>query len=329
MVVFGLLMTSIAMVYWQILLAQGFCVGIGTGCLFTPSVALLSTYFSSKLMIAMGLCASGSGIGKESATVADRERAYACEIGGTVLLIIFHRLQPDIRFPWATRTVAFSSLGTLAIPNAVMKVRMLPRQRCKLFDLSAWKDPAYCLYVLGAFVAFVGIFTPHFYIGLYAFEMAATSPETAFYLAVITGGSIIGRIGPNLLAAKIGTYNVLVQCMILTGVFAFGFIDAQSLTSTIMVGVLYGFFSGAIVSISPTLAVQLSPSRAVIGNRMGMVFSAAGAAMLIGPPVAGKLLDNHGFNAAFDFPGVCAIVGAVILWASRGFHRGWRVMKKL
>ncbi|KAJ9603389.1 hypothetical protein H2200_012167 [Cladophialophora chaetospira] len=312
MVVFGLFMTSIATEYWQILLAQGFCVGIGTGCLFTPSVALLSTYFSSKLMIAMGLAASGSGI------------------GGTLLPIVIHRLQPSIGFPWAIRTVGFISLGTLAVPNAVMRVRLLPPARRKLVDLSAWKGPAYCLYVLGFFVAFVGVFTPYFYIELYALERGLASAETAFYLlAVITGGSILGRLGPNLVAAKIGMYNVIIPCMILAGIFAFGFIGVPNPSSIIMVGVLYGFFSGAIVSISPTLAVQLSPNRAMIGTRMGMAFSAASAAMLIGPPVAGKLLDEHGFDAAFGFSGVCSIFGAVILCASRACHGGWRVMKKL
>src|SRR3954466_16371502 len=48
-IVFGHMMLSLCKQYWQVLLAQGFCVGIGAGCLFVPSVAILPTYFSKRL----------------------------------------------------------------------------------------------------------------------------------------------------------------------------------------------------------------------------------------------------------------------------------------
>jgi hypothetical protein len=34
--VFGMMMTSISKEYWQIMLAQSLCVGLGLGCLFVP-----------------------------------------------------------------------------------------------------------------------------------------------------------------------------------------------------------------------------------------------------------------------------------------------------
>jgi MFS family permease len=59
----GQMMTSICHQYYQVLLAQGICIGIGVGLIFIPSVALLSTYFTSKLALANGLAAAGSGLG--------------------------------------------------------------------------------------------------------------------------------------------------------------------------------------------------------------------------------------------------------------------------
>ena len=64
MVVFGQMMTSLVHEYWQALLAQGFCVGIGAGCLFVPSVAILPTYFTSRMPVAVGIAAAGSSLGK-------------------------------------------------------------------------------------------------------------------------------------------------------------------------------------------------------------------------------------------------------------------------
>jgi MFS family permease len=64
LVVFGMMMTSICQRYWEIMLAQAVCVGIGFGCLFVPSVAIIATYFSTKKALAMGIAAAGSSLGR-------------------------------------------------------------------------------------------------------------------------------------------------------------------------------------------------------------------------------------------------------------------------
>jgi MFS family permease len=65
LVVFGMFMTSICKTYWELMLAQGLCVGLGSGCLFIPSVAIVSTYFTTKKSFATGIAASGSSVGKQ------------------------------------------------------------------------------------------------------------------------------------------------------------------------------------------------------------------------------------------------------------------------
>jgi hypothetical protein len=65
-IVFGHMMLSLCTTYWQALLAQGFVIGLGAGCLFVPGVAILPTYFKSKLGLVIGLAASGSSMGGES-----------------------------------------------------------------------------------------------------------------------------------------------------------------------------------------------------------------------------------------------------------------------
>lgn len=62
-VVFGFMMLSLCKEFWQALLAQGFCIGLGGGMLFVPSVAILPTYFSTKIGLAIGLAAAGSSMG--------------------------------------------------------------------------------------------------------------------------------------------------------------------------------------------------------------------------------------------------------------------------
>ena len=64
LVVFGMMMTSISTQYFEVMLAQAICVGIGCGCLFVPSVAIIPTYFSTKKALATGIAASGSSLGR-------------------------------------------------------------------------------------------------------------------------------------------------------------------------------------------------------------------------------------------------------------------------
>jgi MFS family permease len=63
LVVIGMVTTSLCTSYWQFMLAQGIAIGLGAGCLFVPSVAIVSTYFSTKRSFATGVAASGSSLG--------------------------------------------------------------------------------------------------------------------------------------------------------------------------------------------------------------------------------------------------------------------------
>lgn len=95
LVVFGQMMTSIIQEYWQALLAQGFCVGIGAGCLFVPSVAILPTYFTSKMPVAVGIAASGSSLGK-CLKCACRVPNTKSLSGGLIYPIAFQRLLQQV-----------------------------------------------------------------------------------------------------------------------------------------------------------------------------------------------------------------------------------------
>ena len=64
LIILGQMMLSLSSSYYQVFLAQGISIGIGTGLIFVSGVALLSTYFSTKIATATGIAAAGSSIGK-------------------------------------------------------------------------------------------------------------------------------------------------------------------------------------------------------------------------------------------------------------------------
>ena len=59
----GHMLLSLTHTYWQALLAQGFAIGIGSGCLYIPSLAIMPQYFTTHIGLAIGVAASGSSVG--------------------------------------------------------------------------------------------------------------------------------------------------------------------------------------------------------------------------------------------------------------------------
>lgn len=312
LVVFGHMMLSLCTEFWQVLLAQGFCVGIGMGALFVPSVAILSTYFTTKLAGATGIAASGSSL------------------GGVLYPIILHRLIPRIGFPWAVRTIGFIALATLLVPNIVMQVRVLPPARRKLIDKTALTDKAFLAFCLSCFIIFLGLFQPFFYVQSFALAKKITNENLAFYLlSILNTASIFGRIIPNIVANKIGPLNVITPCAVMTGVLILSLLGVTNLGGLIVVILLFGFFSGSLVSLPPTIVVHLTPDRRFIGTRMGMCFMFNSIAVLVSTPIGGALIKiSNDYWRTWVFGGVLATIGGASLVLSRGFHKGWQLKVK-
>ncbi|TGO08611.1 hypothetical protein BTUL_0200g00030 [Botrytis tulipae] len=114
--VLAMMLTSISSEYWHFILAQGVMFGIGSGCLFIPSIAVLPAYFDKKQALALGVAASGSAI------------------GGVVFPIIFNQLQPKIGFGWSIRVIGFIILLAAKIPVLGMRVRTPPSAIRKIFE---------------------------------------------------------------------------------------------------------------------------------------------------------------------------------------------------
>lgn len=227
LLVFGLMMTSLSTEYYQIILAQGICAGMGTGFLFLPSVALLPQYFRRKRALANGIAASGSSI------------------GGVLYPIIFHRLQGDIGFAQATRVLGYLALATCIFSISVMRLRFVPQQRRALLDLSAFKELSYTLFCLSCFLGFLGFYNFLVYIQPYAIEKGIVDENLGFYLlAILNAASTLGRIAPNLVADYVGALNILLPVLAITAALAYCWAAVHTTAGIIAISALYGFFSG-------------------------------------------------------------------------------------
>lgn len=308
----GFMMTSISTQYWQVILAQGVAIGIGNGCLFVPSVAILPQYFTTKNPIVNGIAASGSSI------------------GGVVMPFAFTRLAPQIGFGWATRVVGFVCLATILISVAVMRPRIQPKSKRRLFEISAFKEPSYSLFTAGFSLSFIGFAIPAFYLGTFASTTGVSSPEFSFYyLPILNAASSIGRIAPTFIAHKVGPLNLLIPLLTGTGALIIIWSVITNSAGTIAFAILYGLFSGGSVAMAPVALVTLTPDLRRLGTRMGQAFFFCALAILAGPPVSGALLRATGSWVALKgFAGGTVVFSSMFIVLARVSKVGWGVMKK-
>jgi MFS family permease len=275
LIVVGFMALGVCTEYWQVLLAQAFCVGVGNGFLYIPSVAIIPQYFSSRRAIATAVAASGSSL------------------GGVLYPIVFRQLQPHIGFGWATRVLGFLVLATTSFSLSVMRVRPVPKQKRILIEFSAFKEVPYTLFCTAMFFGYIGFFSPIFYIEAYAIQYHAMGETLAFYLvSILNAASVPGRIVPGLLGMRFGPLNILLASAIISGILSLCWIAISNAGGLIALALLYGFFSGAFVSLPAVALTTLTPNLQTLGTRMGMCSLLCGFGSLCGAPVAGAILDD-------------------------------------
>jgi MFS family permease len=129
--ILGIFALSFAKTYWQFLLSQGFCTGVGGGIFFVPIMGLCSTYFSTHRGLALGIITTGNSI------------------GGIVYPVVVRQLLGKVGFGWTVRVLGFLNVACLLVVIAFMRPRLPPRKTGPLFDWEAFRDAPYCLHVLG------------------------------------------------------------------------------------------------------------------------------------------------------------------------------------
>ncbi|KAL9056370.1 MAG: hypothetical protein Q9162_002961 [Coniocarpon cinnabarinum] len=304
-------MLSLIHEYWQAVLAQAIVVGLGAGCLFVPSVAIISTYFTTRISTAIGVAATGSSL------------------GGVIYPIMFYKLVPEVGFPWAVRILGFMALGLLAIPCIVMKMRVKPPAKRKLFSIEAFKEVPYTLFCIGSIAGFMGLYVIFFYISYYGYASGLTNESLSFYLIpILNAASTFGRLLPNIVADKVGPLNLMGPSAVISSVITYSAIATNSSAGVVLVAAFYGFCSGTFVSLPPSIVVKLTPvnKRYTIGTRLGMYFTCGSIGALVGGPVAGIILtsENH-FSRMFIFGGSLLMAGAVFFGFTRMFAANWKL----
>ncbi|KAJ5374588.1 Major facilitator superfamily domain general substrate transporter, partial [Penicillium concentricum] len=314
--VFGLMMASLSTEYYQFILAQGICSPIGASAIFNACVNSVTTWFSKRRAFALGITASGSSL------------------GGVIFPIMVTQLIPKVGFPWAMRICAFLILFMLGISNITLKSRLTHRP--KPFDflnfLRPLADLKFTLTLAAAFCFFWGMFLPFTFVITQAERYGMSTNLAGYLIPILNASSIFGRTLPGYLADKFGRYNVMVITTFFSSILVLAlWLPSRGNAPAIVFSALYGFGSGAFVSLAPALVAQISDLRQV-GVRNGTFFAVISFAALTGTPIGGALVPDvlhSDYTRLQIFAGVVMIAGSTLFVVARGAIGGFKLSSKV
>ncbi|KAJ5679777.1 MFS transporter asaE [Penicillium macrosclerotiorum] len=302
--VLGLMMTSLSTEYYQFILAQGICSPIGASAIFNASINSVSTWFAKRRAFALGVTASGSSL------------------GGVIFPIMVTQLIPKVGFPWAMRICAFLILFMLVIANLTLRSRSVhsKKQLQMMNFVRPLKDIKFVITVAAAFCFFWGMFLPFTFIITQAQRYGMSQHLSEYLIPILNAASIFGRTLPGYLADRVGRYNVMIFFSFLSSILVLAlWLPSRSNAPAIVFSALYGFGSGAFVSLAPALIAQISDLREV-GVRNGTCFSIISFAALTGTPIGGALVSNvlqGSYTRLQVFCGVVMMAGACLFVVAR------------
>ncbi|KAJ5496540.1 hypothetical protein N7463_008527 [Penicillium fimorum] len=298
LLVFSVMMTSLCQEYYQFMLAQGVLEGMAAGMLMAPGLAAVGHYFLKKRGAAMGLAVGGSSI------------------GGIIFPIVLTQLlnNSSIGFGWSIRACGFIILVVIIPSTIALRPRLPPRKK-KLILWSAFKQPSFVGLIICNFLLTMGLFIPMFYLPNYAIQRGMSPTMSQNLVAILNAASFLGRIILGIVADRyLGRFTVLGMAGLATGIISFCWTRTTTPVAIIVYSAIYGFTSGAVVSMLSACFAQVTADPRNIGTYMGLGMFCVAFGGLIGTPISGVLVSRYGgYLQTSILSGTVIVIGALLV----------------
>lgn len=297
---FSLFMLSLAKPgqYYQVFLAQGICSGCASGLLFVPTMAVLSQHFKNHLAPVMSLVMSGSCLG---ATIHP--------------IMLNYLLNGPLGFSNSVRASAGFISGLLLLACLLMRTRSSPSHSVTSLISAATKcahDSAYLLGTVGLFFYMLWYYYPLFYLQLDSQSHGVNETFSFYSLVIMNASSLVAQFASGILVRKFRQDTLLIVAGIGCTVLLFSMAWIKTLPGFVVIGVLYGLFSGSALAMWGPIMALLTPDHSELGVRMGISSAIMALGGLIGSPISGALLtSNYIWWRGAVFTGTMALLGTV------------------
>ncbi|KAK4032370.1 major facilitator superfamily domain-containing protein [Parachaetomium inaequale] len=293
----GFALASLSRSIWQLLLTQGFLVGLGMSLLYFPLLAPAPEYFTNHRATAMGFILAGGGTG--GLVLSPVLQALLTSLGGrwTLRIYALFNLLAGLPIAWAVPRSRFTSptpASTTADgperPNTHVSRRLASR-------------PTFLLSAVAAFLQAAGAQLPLSFIPSYTVVLGQSAATGANLLAASNAVNAVSRVLTGYAGDRLGRQNTLVLTLLLaaTSVFALWLSSATltgsaaSLSSSSSLWLafiaLYSFSAGGYYALFPALVADVFGIRQYAAVNAFILF-VRGLGTMFGSPVGGQLLGS-------------------------------------
>jgi MFS family permease len=257
-------------------LTYGVGVGIAAACGYIPMVAMVGGWFERQRATAVGLAVAGIGAGT---LVMSPVSAALVE-----------------RHGWRDTFVILGVVGAVALLGCVALVDRPPghgdggRPPSRFGD--AARSPVFRRLHLSALCSGLALFVPFLFLGQYARERDVGPVAAAVLVGLLGGASVVARIGFGTAVRRFGSVRLYRSCfVVLAAGFALWLVAGGAYWRLVVVAVVIGCGYGGFVALS-TIVLAERFGVVGLGSVLGLFYTSQGLGGLIGPPVAGWLIDR-------------------------------------
>lgn len=293
----GLVATSRVDSIWVGYVTYGVGVGTAVACGYVPMVATVGAWFERRRTMALGIAVAGIGAG-----------TLVCAPVAVALIDAYG---------WRTAYVVFGAVGTAALLVAAIGAHRPPvavvAGRIDLREIV--RRRTFVMLYVSAILGSMALFVPFVFIKSYATDRGVSAGLAATLVGLIGASSIVGRLGLGALGARFGTV-VLMQASfaLMTASYLLWLFADGNAAVLVVFTVVMGFGYGGFIALSPAVVATLFGTVGM-ATILSAVYTAAGVGGLIGPPIAGELIDRASYSAAIVFAMVLTGVSTLFLLA--------------
>ena len=301
----GLYLTSLAGSLWMGYMTYGLGVGVGVACGYVPMLAVVGAWFERRRTAALGVAVTGVGLG--TLVAAPLAAALIARYGWRPTYAIF----------------GIGSAAGLALCGFLTPRPPAPAGRPSTMKLRKLvKLPVFGYMYFAGFFITLALFVPFVFLASYAKSQGIDEVAAASLVGVIGGASIAGRLGFGALGDRISRVHLYQSTFVIVGLsFLVWLFASGSLTLLMIYAVMLGSGYGGFIVLSPAVAAEIF-GLAGLGTILGATYTAAGVGGLLGPTIAGYLIDKTaGFTAAISAAMIFALLGFLLLIPVERFLR--------
>ncbi|XP_049422302.1 monocarboxylate transporter 2-like [Epinephelus fuscoguttatus] len=315
----GMILASFCTSVVQLYLCIGVIGGLGLAFNLQPALTMIGKYFYKKRPIANGLAMAGSPV--FLSTLAPLNQYLINQFGwrGSFLilggLLLNCCVAGSLMRPLVPPPSKLKKDEELAVVATTTKEKHTTWQTInKYLDLSLFKHRGFLIYLSGNVIMFLGFFAPIVFLAAYAKDIGVDEYSAAFLLSILAFVDMVARPTMGLLAnsrwirPKIQyffSFAVLYNgvCHILCPL-------AEGYTGLVVYSMFFGFAFGMVSSVLFETLMDLVGAQR-FSSAVGLTTIVECCPVLIGPPLAGKLVD---LTKNYKYMYFCC--GSVVIFAS-------------